>query len=1017
MGTITTGVGLYSGLDYASLVDQLIALDAAPRDQIVTRISNIDAQRSAYMDISARISAVLARIKTLTKPSFFRTNVASSSNSAVMSATAGEGAEAGSYSFVVRSLATRHQLLSRGFSSPTASVPAGTFTIESSQARVNQETTLDELNGYTGVQRGSLRIIDGEGNEAVISIGDARTLDDVLDRINAADIDVTAELRGEGIVLQDTSGGSGGIRVREVDGGHTAADLGFGAGHTFDAGGELTGSDVLFLSETTPLDALNDGLGIRRAAAGTDFTIQSSTPGVQVKVELSEILKGSTKLARLNHGAGVELGSIRITARNGVTTEVDLSEAETVQDIKDTIEGAVSGVSLVMAGDHLVLSDTSGATDSDLVVQDASGHAARDLGILGTATSTKITGRQILHVDTMADVIAAINYGEGNVTDEGGTPVIEAFLDSQTHRLTIRDNGGGTFPETIIQAGESSQALYDLGFEPGEYDATGNGLASKRVMGGINTTMLKTLNGGNGFTGGTIHIAANGAAADVDLSGAETLRDVIDRINEASATHGLGIEALADSAGTRLVINSTTDDPGTITISDVDGDFAEATGLAGSAEHLRSANLQRQYMNENTLLDDLNGGDGVTLGKMRITNSNGAVSVINLATDGAETLGDVIDAINALNGVEARINDTGDGLVIIDTAGGTGKLTIEEDGSSTAADLNLLGTADEDRLDGSFEFEITSHGGETLSDLVSQINGTTLAKASLINDGSAVAPYRLSITSRMTGRVGELILDGGDTDFDFATMTRAQDASVVLGDSVNGGVLVTSSNNTLTDVVPGLTLNLTAVDDEPVTITVDRDLSTLTTTLAGMVESYNSLMDRIDELSGYNAETEEAGILLGDGTLQLVETRLMRSFNGSVSGAGSLITRLSQVGVKLSEGQLTFDETKFLEAYNEDPEDVIRFFTAEDNGLAVKLEDQLEYMTESQGLLDRRDSALESQREMLSTRVEQLNELLEAKRERMLNQFITMEQTLGQLQSQQTALQNLSDSISSMYSS
>ena len=61
MGTITTGVGLYSGINYADLVDKLISIDARPRDLLKNRVSTLDTQKAAYAQISARITALWKR--------------------------------------------------------------------------------------------------------------------------------------------------------------------------------------------------------------------------------------------------------------------------------------------------------------------------------------------------------------------------------------------------------------------------------------------------------------------------------------------------------------------------------------------------------------------------------------------------------------------------------------------------------------------------------------------------------------------------------------------------------------------------------------------------------------------------------------------------------------------------------------------------------------------------------------------------------------------------------------------
>jgi flagellar hook-associated protein 2 len=1000
VGTISSGIGLISGLDYESIVEQLIAIEARPRDRLLLRMSDIDAQRTAYLDISARIAAILSRVSTLTQRSFFTSNQVSTSNSDVLSVTANADAIPGSYSFIVRSLATTHQLVSRGFRSADAQPPPGLITIESARARVNAQTRLDELNGYNGVQRGSFQIIDGQGNEATISLSDAVTLADVVEKINAADVNVRAEVRGEGLALTETTGGA--LRVREVNDGHVAADLGFGPGRMFDAGGRLEGSGLIYLADDTPLSALNDGNGIRAAKANGDFTI--SGPGFEsFDVDLSGLLMPETRIEQLNHGRGVELGRIRVTTEDADghqhEYEVDLTGLSTVGQIKDVIEGSLEGVTVVPTSNRLVIGYSENADDRLLKIEDISGNAARDLRIEGESDSGKINGGAILHMDTLVDVVAAINYASGN---DGS---VAASIDGT--RLMI--DAGETLELTAIN---DSKALFDLGFEEGAYDGPVQG---RRVIGGIDSALLTSLNGGRGFEPGRIHIQVGSNSMILDLSGTETLRDVIERINEASEAEELGIEAGYDHTGTRLVVRSI-DGLAEISISDVAGygTFAADTGLAQDepSTQVRSNNLQLQYITEATRLDDLNAGRGVALGQIKITNSLGHFRTFDLSASNVRTLQDVINLINAdetLN-VTARINDTGDGLLIEDMAGGQLGLKIEDQTGTAARDLNLLGESETGVIDGSYEINVELSGNETLADVANLINERGgLATATILNDGTDIAPYRLQISSTTSGVRGELLVSG----LDFTTLSTAQDAKVVLGTNADSGVLITSSSNSLTDIVPGLTIELTGVSDEPVTVTVSRDIDTIVETFQGLVSAFNAAMERIDEVSGYDAETETRGILLGEGTLQLVERRLVRLVTGSRPGAGGHFQRLSDIGIRLRTGRLEFDEEKFRAALENRPDEMAEFFSAEETGLATLMKEQLEGITEAGGLIDRRDGTLERQQDLLSDRVDVLNERLERKRERLMRQFYALETALAELQSQQTALEQLSSLASS----
>src|SRR5262249_17317234 len=150
-------------------------------------------------------------------------------------------------------------------------------------------------------------------------------------------------------------------------------------------------------------------------------------------------------------------------------------------------------------------------------------------------------------------------------------------------------------------------------------------------------------------------------------------------------------------------------------------------------------NLQRQSVSRGTLLTSYNGGQGVGTGSFTITNSKGQTATLNLATLKPTTIGDVIDAINSLSlGVQAKINDAGDGIALVDTAGGAGALSVADQGSGqTAAKLHLAGTAINGTLDGSTTFKIQLAAGDSLDTLVTQINALNAGvSASTLNDGA-----------------------------------------------------------------------------------------------------------------------------------------------------------------------------------------------------------------------------------------------------------------------------------------
>lgn len=1016
MGVISSGTGLISGLPIQQIVDQLIAIEARPISVLQQRVQQVQAQRTALMDINARLLALKSVATALKRSSLYESVKASSSNPSVVTASAQAGARPGSFTFRVVSLVATHQIISRGFADRDGSgVGSGTVSIEVGNGHLDPATPLDFLNGQEGVRRGIVRITDRTGATADIDLTTAVTVREVLEAINTAtQISVTASVQGDAIVLTDTSGGTGTLRVADVTG-HAAEDLGI-AGSA--SGSVLTGSDVMNLADATPLSSLNDGNGVRRNEAGDDFTITTRS-GQSFGVSLADLLTEQTALGMLNNGRGVVLGEVRLTNRRGQEEVIDLAGASNVGEVLDRLNGNGIGLSFRIERDHLLVEDTfSGDIPeedrTDLRIEDVSGRAARDLGIAGSTSETRLTGASIYSIRTVGDVLRAINL------DPENTGLVQATISDDGNGLVLTDltSGGGSLIVTPVTAGdETSRAADDLGLAGEAPDGV---LTTRRLVAGLNSVLLRSLNGGRGITqAGSIRLTARtGEQFVVDVSTAQTLQEVLDAINAIRDANDQPVFRASMSASRLgVVVEDLTGGGGALVIEDVDGTVAADLGLAGTSEsgRLGGVNLQRQYLSEATLLSSLNGGRGIAPGQFRITDSTGASAIVDLTQGDEVTLGDVIQEINSRPlGIVARINDTGDGIVIEDTAGGGGRLKIEDVGGTTARDLNIAGEAREGEnfIDGSYEIRVEIGSADTLDDIAAAITeaGNGRVQAAVINDGSQTNPYRLSVTSGTSGSVGRLFFDAGALALQMDTLVAARDAVLLLGEEdADAPVVITSSSNTITDLLDKVTLNLLAPSEEPVTVTIDRDPGVAAEQIRNLVDKFNAVIDRIRSLTSFDPETQTRGVLLGDATVEAVRTRLYDALLDPVTGATGTLDRAAQVGISItSNGRLELDEQRLNEILESNPEDVAALFSEDGGGLAVRLEEALNALTDTfDGLLTRRDQALEDRQQLFQERIDAMSELLDRKRERLLNEFQAMERSLALLQAQQSALSGL----------
>ncbi len=1032
MAGISSGIGLVSGINTTELINQLISIEERPVATLQQRIQALDVQRTAFIGLSARLLSIRNAVGNFDKSSFFKQFSATSSNESVLVARASERTLPGSARLRVFSLVSNNSLITRGFAdTDQSSVGVGTISIELGNGRVNGGTDLDALNGGRGVRRGVIQITDRAGESTEIDLRRAFTVEDVIEAINASDaIDVRASVTGVGsngatgdrLVIEDVSDGSGKLIVADVSGGSTAKDLGIAGSVN---SGRIDGSNVIQLTMDALLSSLNDGNGVDRLTAlgrtGSDLSFSTNLGDFDVL--LTDALKRSADLRTLNNGDGIRTGVIRITDRTGASAEVDLTNAITVLDVETAINDAGLSVKATVVNSQLQLTETTDVPariegdDRPLPlfkVEDVTGNLAEDFGIAEETEEGSIIGRDVSRVSTIGDVIRAINYASGN---DG---LVNASISADGKGITLRALGFDnqvTVSQGQDDSGRVSQTALDLGLKDVTF-STNDPFISQRLVSGLNTTLLRTLNGGSGVDAGVVSFTDGlNQTASIDFSSAETVQDVIDLINSADS---LGLAASVSSSGSGISIRDESGGSGTVRISDTSGRLAQQLNIAGTHEAtargtIESGNLQRQYISRQTLLSDLRGGAGISSGSFELIDSKGQFHIVNL-TDQTTNVGGVIDAINAAGGgtITARINDNGDGILVSDSADGSLPLKIEDrDGGTTAAQLQLAGTSKEgeNSIDGSYEFRVTTGPGTTLEDLAGELASLGAGiSVSVLNDGGSINPYSLSITSGVAGRRGALVIDSTGLDLGLETLARAQDAvvSVSLGEGASSR-LVTSSSNTLDDIIPGVSIELLSTSEEDVEITANQDVDSIVNSIQSFVDAYNGLQADINDATSFNSDTFERGPLFGDAVPDQIRNRLQRTMTRQIQGVPVAMSRMFQVGIRVGAGsRLQFDETRFREALAESPELVEDLFGRAETGFGAVIQETLDGLTDDfDGLLTRKDGLLGDQQEVLNERIARLNLLIAGKRQRLERQFVGLETALASLQGQQNALNQL----------
>lgn len=193
--------------------------------------------------------------------------------------------------------------------------------------------------------------------------------------------------------------------------------------------------------------------------------------------------------------------------------------------------------------------------------------------------------------------------------------------------------------------------------------------------------------------------------------------------------------------------------------------------------------------------------------------------------------------------------------------------------------------------------------------------------ASIINDGSA-APFRLVLTSN-TGAANSMKISASGDATVSALLANDPTAGATTGalgqnltESVSGananlkvnGISVTKNSNTISDVIPGVTLTLSKVTTSPITMTVAQDTAAISKSVNDFVTAFNALNKTLKDVSSYDAAAKKGAVLQGNATVRNLQAQLRGVLN--TPGAGSL-TSLSQIGVTFQrDGSLALDSAK-----------------------------------------------------------------------------------------------------------
>lgn len=1004
--------GLSSGIDWRTMVDQIIAIDSRQINSIQTQQKAFDTRRNAWQDINSKLSALKAAVEALRKPETFNkfSSVISANSSTkgsdLLSVTLNANASQGSFDVQILQRASSEKLSSNAYASRT------------------------EALGLSGQF-----LLGGR----VVTLSATDTLTNLRDKINATNSGsnpsgVTASLLTSGtdsfrLVLTASESGSAGIAMLDASSSNVLQSLGLVDGgtqirHATSSGAKSDGfaSADSAVASMRNLAASPSGTVSIGAYAGISIDLSQSLSEIKDSINLqagtniadivSETDSRGATIYRLQltgttfsddnnvlqvlgvlqgtHGAVAEIHQSAAMTRTTAAGGGAIGEATTFAQINT---GA--GLSNVVNGDTIQISG-----------RDRAGNAVSGTFTISDVNTTNI-GDLLARIEEVygaqGNTVTASVDGSGRITitdDQSGDSLLSV-------KLVANNQGGGSLDfgavsvttegrQMQIQAGQNARFIVD----GVQLERASNTISD--VVAGVSFDLLKA------EAGTTISVAVNRDKAAIN----NVLNDFVGKYNSVVSwiSSQMSYDQEKKETGGPLFGDSTLGGLSNrllnTVISRVTGTSTELSTLALLGIKLQdNGNLSLDQSTFSGLLDS-DFQNIVDFFSVKGSTSSSALEYVNYARQTQQGTYDVVITQAAAQAKVTGATNLSGGLA------GNETLTVTDKASGQVAIVSLTaGMSLEDivaavnsemarsytqTLTSSQAMSLTSAAGGgvmTMSSTFAQLN--TGGDASDVEDGDIIN-FNLTLNGGRSVAGAYKVTDAGTNSVgDLLNAIRVASGDTVTARVDSNGRIVVTDNRTGSSA---LSLNLTYSGEGSL------DFGTMDTTVTGR---YAMNITAADNGSGSLSLTHrdygshqgfslaQSSGLLGFDDGETAGLDVQGTINGeAASGRGQVLTGDS--GANNVDGL------------------VIRYTglatgsigTVSFNlGFGESMERLLyNYTDPYTGFIEAKRKGLKQSSDSMTNQIERLNVRLDMKRESLINQFIAMEKTISALQGQSSWL-------------
>jgi len=317
--------------------------------------------------------------------------------------------------------------------------------------------------------------------------------------------------------------------------------------------------------------------------------------------------------------------------------------------------------------------------------------------------------------------------------------------------------------------------------------------------------------------------------------------------------------------------------------------------------------------------------DQTTLQKQAttITNINTDLSTLTTAVQG------LADPTGALTGLTATSSESAVLTATVQAGATAASYTVVVSSLATTGTLYTAAIANattsilpNGQTSGDLKVQIGGSGGitadiaiaagsnDTLTTLANFINTQSAQNkwgitASVVTDASG---SRLAVYSQASGSPGALALGATNTtNLTFEPPVGGTDSLFTIN-----GIPYATTNNTVTEAIPNLTLNLQSADSGlPVQVTVGPNTPGITSAVTNFVNAYNTVVSDINSQFAFDPGAKTQGTLGADNSLRILQSSLLADAAYSTTdptAVSSGLTNLAALGIDLNnDGTLTIN--------------------------------------------------------------------------------------------------------------